>query len=72
MFTARKLAHEFHELGDRLRAGTLDPYRVHLVLETLLTFPDLDDALVVQEQILPVAAGADPGQAAQNVAPPRP
>ena len=60
VFTARKLAAEFRDLGDLLRAGQLDPYRVHIILETLLTFPTLDHALAVQEQILPDAAGLSP------------
>ena len=60
VFTARQLAAEFKDLGDRLRDGTLDPYRVHLVLETLLTFPNVAHALVVQEQILPQAAALSP------------
>src|SRR3954447_8764745 len=55
VFTARKLAGEFSDLGDRLRSGQLDPYRVHVILETLLSFPNLDHALAVQEQILPEA-----------------
>src|SRR5450432_177839 len=60
VFTARKLAAEFKNTGDLLRAGALDPYRVHLILDTLLTFPNVAHALAVQEQILPVAAALSP------------
>src|SRR5206468_7240395 len=60
VFTARKLTAEFSVLGDLLRTGALDPYRVHVILETLLTFPNVAHALAVQDQILPVAAGLAP------------
>ena len=50
MFTARKLSEEFTDLGDRLRAATLDPYRVGIILDTLLTFDHLPHALAVQSR----------------------
>ena len=52
---ARLLSGDFTATGDRLRAGTLDPYRVWVILETLTTLP-VDLAQQVETEILPVAA----------------
>ena len=47
-------------LGDRLRAGTLDPYRVWLITETLSALPDPARAAGVLAAVLPGAAEQTP------------
>ncbi len=57
---ARLLAGEWKVLGDRLRAGTLDPYRVWLITETLSALPDPARAAGVLAAVLPGAAAQTP------------
>ena len=57
---ARLLAGEWKVLGDRLRAGTLDPYRVWLITETLSALPDPARAAQVLASVLPGAAEQTP------------
>ena len=57
---ARLLAGEWKVLGDRLRAGTLDPYRVWLITETLSALPDPARAAGVLASVLPGAAEQTP------------
>jgi Domain of unknown function (DUF222) len=56
IWQARLLSGDFAATGDRLRAGTLDPYRVWIMLETLTTLP-VDLARQVEAEILPSATG---------------
>ena len=60
MFTARELSEVFPDLGECLRAATLDPYRVGIILDTLHTFQNPAHALKVQAGILPDAARLSP------------
>ena len=46
--------------GTRLRAGTLDPYRVWLITETLSALPDPARAAAVLAAVLPGAAAQTP------------
>jgi hypothetical protein len=68
--TARLMATTLKATGDKLRAGALDPYRVWVITETLLTVaPDI--AQQIEAQILPVAAtltGAKLRRALRNAA----
>ena len=58
---ARLMAGAFKPVGDQLKAGRLDPYRVWLITKTLLTLPP-QAAEAVQAQVLPGAAGLTGGQ----------
>ena len=56
IWRARLLAGRFVATGDLLRAGELDPYRVHVLLETLTTLHP-EQAAQVEAELLPLAAG---------------
>jgi hypothetical protein len=55
--TARQLCEQFFDLGELLRCGELDAYRVRVISEVLNTLVTVEQVERVQAQILPVAAG---------------
>ncbi|BEP15152.1 hypothetical protein acdb102_34630 [Acidothermaceae bacterium B102] len=61
IFHARLLSGAFVATGDALRAGTLDPHRVWVMLETLTTLPT-ELARQVEAEILPTAARSTPSR----------
>ncbi|BEP14990.1 hypothetical protein acdb102_33010 [Acidothermaceae bacterium B102] len=62
MFRARQLTEGYRDLGDLLRAGALDPYRVRLITEVLNTLQHPDQVAAVQAEILPIAATLAPSK----------